>query len=190
MQFFRLMDDINFPSRWHLGGLIGVDGREFVRPPMIPLNDPLRDQVYNVEVQVAGRAMDYTTTSFRSVPVASFKVVQAISGLDGFTAFPARIVGFPQETSYHILHFWDEVECVDEERSRFEKYEVDDPVRPDLAGHYRGFFKLIIDPQRAANKHIFKLAKSGPQVVVSEEVKRRFEAAGVTGAVFESVVPI
>ncbi|WP_313613955.1 hypothetical protein [Rhizobium sp.] len=42
MKYFRLLDDINFPKRWHLGDLIGIDGMEFVRPPMLPMDDPLR----------------------------------------------------------------------------------------------------------------------------------------------------
>jgi hypothetical protein len=56
--------------------------------------------MYEVELQVDGKAMNYTTTSHRSVPVVSFKVVQ---GLDGFGAFPARIRGFRQK--HRIISF-------------------------------------------------------------------------------------
>lgn len=187
MQYFRLLDELNFPNRWHLRRLVGIDGAEFARPPMVAIGDPVRERAYEVELQVDGTAMDYTTTSFRSVPIASFEVVRALSGLDGFTALPASIRAFSQRTSYHILHFWDEVDCVDEDKSQFEKFQPNDPIRPDLAGHYSSFFKLIIDPNRTAGKDIFRLAKSGSEVIVSEEVKRRFEAADVTGAVFKRV---
>ena len=113
--------------------------------------------------------------------------MNTIFATEPFTAMSAKVDGFQQKTPYYILHVWDVVDCVDEELSKFERYQVDDPVRPDLAGNYSAFFKLVVSPSRAQGKHIFRLARSGPEVIVSEEVKRRFEAAGVTGAVFESV---
>jgi hypothetical protein len=189
MKYFRLLDDVHFLSRWHLSKLIGFDGMDFVRPPMIPMDSPLRDRVYDVELQSEGEEMDYTTTSFRGVPVVSFDALQAMSGLDGFTAFPARIRGFLQKQSYHVIHFWDEVDCVDEGLSEFEKFTDNDPIRPDLAGRYSFFLKLIVDSDRAKGKHIFRLANSGIEIIVSEEFKRRFEFAGIRGAVFESVSP-
>ena len=189
MDYFELSDYVNFPHRWHLRGLIGFDGITFVRPPMVPVNDPLRDRGFDVKLQVNGTAMDYTTTSFRSVPITSFEVVRALSGLDGFSAFPASIRGFQQKTSYHILHFWDVVDCFDEAGSSFEVIPKDDPIRPDLAGNYRSVTRLRINPFRAGGKHIFRIARLEGRVIVSEEVKRRFEAAGVSGAVFDYVTP-
>lgn len=187
MKYYRLLDDINFLKRWHLRGLIGIDGTVFVRPPMVPMNSPLRDGSYEVDLQVDGRPMDYTTTSFRSVPIVSFNVVKALSGLDGFTVFPVRVRGIKQKNPYFILHVWDEVDCVDEDRSEYEKFEINDPVRPDLAGRYSCFFKLFIDQNRASGKNVFRLARSGVEIIVSEVVKDRFEKNSLTGAVFELV---
>lgn len=187
MQYFRLLDDINFPNRWHLGGLIGIDGMEFVRPPRVPLYHPLREQIYGVDLQVKGAPMDYTTTSFRSVPIASYEAVQALLGLKGFTSFPVRIPEFQEKTSYYILHFWDVADCFDEASSDFEVIPMDDPIRPDLAGNYRSVTKLRVDAARADGKDIFRIARLEGHIIVSNEVKQRFEAAGVTGAVFEGV---
>ncbi|PQZ46470.1 hypothetical protein CQ052_21915 [Ochrobactrum sp. MYb15] len=187
MNYYRLLDDVSFPRRWHLKGLVGIDGSQFVRPPMVPMNSTLRDQTYEVEVQTEGHMMDYSTTSFRSVPIVSFNVVKALSGLDGITAFPVRIRGAVQKQSYYILHFWDEVECVDESLSMFEKFQPDDPIRPDLAGQYSGFFKLVINPHRALGKDAFRLVGSGAEVIVSEKFKDLFEQHKLTGAIFENV---
>ncbi len=187
MKYFRLLDDIRFPDRWHLSTVHNVDNWLLTRAPMLAMDDPLRDQVFRVELRQTGVSLDYSLAGYAGVPVVSFEALQAISGLDGFTAIPAKIDGLQQKTSYYILHIWDIVDCVDEKLSKFEKYQVDDSVRPDLAGNYSAFFKLIVDASRTHNRHIFRLARSGPEVIVSEEVKRRFEAAGVTGAVFESV---
>lgn len=188
MNYFELNDDIAFPNRWWLGKVMQIDGEVFVKPPFIPVNDERRDQVYEVELKVHGASTDYTTTSFRSVPLGSFRAIQALSGLDGFTAFPARIINFRQQTSYHILHFWDVVDCFDEARSAFEIIPSNDPIRPDLAGNYRSVTKLKIDPSKALGKHIFRIARLEGRVIVSEDVKKRFEDFGITGAVFDSVV--
>ncbi|WP_157743540.1 imm11 family protein [Ochrobactrum quorumnocens] len=188
MKYFELNDDIAFPNRWWLGKVIQIDGDVFAQPPFIPMNDGRRDQVYEVELKVNGVSTDYTTTTFRSVPLGSFKVIQALSGLDGFTAFPARIVNFAQKTSYHILHFWDVLDCFDEEQSAFEIIPFNDPIRPDLAGNYRSVTKLRIDPHKAVGKHIFRIARLEGRIIVSEDVKKRFEDLGITGAVFDAVV--
>jgi hypothetical protein len=187
MKFFRLLDDLYFQGRWYLSTVSDADNWRLVCPPVLGVGDPLWGQVLKVELRKSGVPLDYSLAGYAGVPVVSFEALRAISGLEGFTALPAKIVGFQQKTSYHILHFWDEADCVDERSSRFEKYQVDDPVRPDLAGNYSAFFRLVIDPSRVGGKHIFRLARSGNEVIVSEEVKRRFENTGVTGAVFQDV---
>ncbi|WP_370452113.1 imm11 family protein [Amylibacter sp. SFDW26] len=45
----------------------------------------------------------------------------------------------------------------------------------------------MVDPSKTEGKHIFRLKKHLGSIIVSEEVKRRFEDIGVTGAIFESV---
>ncbi|MDO5658050.1 MAG: hypothetical protein Q4G36_06980 [Paracoccus sp. (in: a-proteobacteria)] len=187
MRFFRLLDDVEFPGRWHLSTISDADNWRLARPPVLGMDDPLRDQVLKVGLRQSGTPLDYSLAGYAGVPVVGFKVLQAISRLDGLTTIPAKVEGFQQKTSYHILHFWDEADCVDEGASQFEKYQVNDPVRPDLAGNYSAFVRLVIDPSRTRGKHIFRLARSGVEVVISEEVKRRFEDAGVTGAVFQDV---
>lgn len=91
------------------------------------------------------------------------------------------------DNAYFVMIIETQVDAVDEERSEFQKYEVNDPVRPDRAGEYRSFFNLVVDPSKIGDHHIFRLKKHLGSIIVSEEVKRRFEAVGVTGAVFESV---
>ncbi|WP_456362325.1 imm11 family protein [Pseudomonas syringae] len=43
-----------------------------------------------------------------------------------------------------------------------------------------------MDSRKAGSRHIFRLAHDLGAIIVSETVKKRFEAAGVTGAVFAS----
>ncbi|MGR0139804.1 MULTISPECIES: imm11 family protein [Pseudomonas] len=80
-----------------------------------------------------------------------------------------------------------QIDCVDEKRSRYKKFEVDDPVRPDMAGNHRAFYNFVVDPGRGRSSHIFRLKKYLGAVILSEEVKRRLMAAGVVGVLFGSV---
>lgn len=190
MRYFRLSVDLQDHDAWYLGAISETDNWRFVRPPMIPMDSPLRDTAgrpYKTVLKQNGKATDYTLAGYASVPIVSFKVLRALSGLDGFTGFPVDIEGFAQRDLYNIVHFWDEVDCVDEELSEFTKFVENDPIRPDLAGQYKGFYKLRINIEHTQGKHIFRLARSGSEVIVSEEVKRRFEAAGISGALFECV---
>jgi hypothetical protein len=49
------------------------------------------------------------------------------------------------------------------------------------------FFSLVLDPSKIGDYNIFRLKKRLSAIIVSEEVKRRFEDAAATGAVFKSV---
>jgi hypothetical protein len=195
MEYYKLTIDLQDHEAWHLGDiargdLSPGDNWRFVQPPMIPMDNSLRENAegpYKTRLKNSGKPVDYTIAGYAGVPIVKFKVTRCLQGMDGFTAFPVDIEGFAQRDLYHILHFWDVVDCVDEGKSDFAKFAENDPVRPDLAGQYSGFYKLIVDPSRAEGKHIFRLARSLSDIIVSEEVKRRFEDAGVTGAVFESV---
>jgi hypothetical protein len=188
MKYFELMDDVYVPKRWHLGGLLGdCYGWEFVLPPRIPLDSPLRSRSYEAELQVEGVPIDYTTTSATSIPILSNRAMKQIEGMAQFDVFPISIQGWEQKNTHHMVHVWDMVDCFDEERSEFKIIQKDDKVRPDLAGDYTSVTKLIIDPKRTEGKHIFRIARLELRLIVSEEIKRRFEAAGVTGTSFRCV---
>lgn len=81
------------------------------------------------------------------------------------------------------------VECVDESRSEFKLLTPDDPVRPDLAGEYSGFFKLVIDKAKAsASGHsIFRVARFNVAIIVSAQMKSAIETAKCTGTEFAEV---
>lgn len=192
MRYFELSVDIRDHDAWYLGAISETDNWRFVRPPMISMDSPLRDTAgrpYKTALKHNGRPMDYTLAGYASVPVVSFKALRALSGLDGFTGFPVDIEGFAQQDLYNIVHFWDVADCFDEAQSNFEVIPEGDPIRPDLAGNYRSVTKLVIDPDRTEGKHIFRLTRLEGRVIVSEEVRRRFEDAGVTGTMFERVTP-
>lgn len=72
--------------------------------------------------------------------------------------------------SYFLVVDTVRVDCVDEEFSEFEKFDVDDDARPDLAGHYRAFYKLVVDADSAAGHDYFRIKKCESVLVVSDVV--------------------
>ncbi|MBE2898413.1 hypothetical protein HPC37_06230 [Pasteurellaceae bacterium 20609_3] len=83
-----------------------------------------------------------------------------------------------------VIH--NEIDCVDEERSEFTKFEEDDPVRPDLAGEYDGFYKLKLDYSRI-NKELFRLGKFSIAIIISERLKKLLMENNITGIEFTEV---
>lgn len=195
MQYFELSINLLDQKAWHLGDISREDlaageNWRFVQPPMVPMDSPLRTNgqgPFKTVLKNNGKPKDYSIAGYASVPIVKFKVTKCLDGLDGFTVFPVTIEGFAQRDLYHIVHFWDVVDCFDEAQSQFEVIPENDPIRPDLAGNYRSVSRLVIDPKRAEGKHIFRLARLENRIIVSQEVKRRFQEAGVTGAVFDPV---
>lgn len=190
MKYYRLRDDINFSSRWYLGDVQHVDNWLYRNPP-VDFMEPGRG---SLEIYQDGKEMDFTLTERYAVPIISGDFVEALSGLDEvdkpyhYVVFnEVEILDKPVSKSYFAMIIETQLDCVDESKSDFKKYAINDPVRPDRAGEYSAFFNLVIDPSKTEGKHIFRVKKHLGAIIVSEEVKNRLEKAGVTGAVFESV---
>lgn len=190
MRYYLLRDDVNIKGRWHLAAIDNCDNWRFSDPP-VEFMEPC---TYCASVKYPGVQLDYSLAGYASVPVVSETFKNALSGLAEVdepyyhVVFePVKISNTKLSKNYFVMIIETQLDCVDESKSEFKKYVANDPVRPDRAGEYSAFFSLIIDPEKVEGKHIFRLKKHLGAIIVSEEVKRRLEQAGVTGAIFESV---
>ena len=165
--------------------------RAFVDPPVTYM-EPC---TYAIDLYRDGEHTDFSFSMDNGcVPILSEKAKNALAGLPEVdepykhvVIEPIVIENTEVAENYYVMIIETQLDCVDEERSDWRKFEVDDPVRPDLAGEYDTFFNLVVDPGKIGDQHIFRIRKHLHSIIVSEEVKRRFEDAGVTGAVFDSV---
>lgn len=187
MRFYSLEIDVFDSSVWHVGDVQGIDNWRLVSPPVLPMNDDLRSERLFVDLIEDGKHSDVTAVGYAAIPMISFKTLQLISGDDGFTALPVLFSGGEQKDSCYLLHVWDVIDCFDEDQSVFDIIPDDDPVFADRAGEYRSVTRLIIQPERAVGKHVFRVARLLNSIIVSEELKLRLEKAGVTGVIFKSV---
>jgi hypothetical protein len=197
MRYYLLKDDMwldESGKRWIFDRFKYATDKanmEFVDPPV----EQMEPCTYPIDLHCDGAETDFSfTMDSGNIPILSEKAKNALTGLAEIdepyrhvVIEPIRIDNKDVAGNFFVMIIETQIDCVDEELSEFEKYEVNDPVRPDLAGQYRAFFNLVIDPQKVGDHHIFRLKKDLNSIIVSEEVKRRFEDAGVTGAVFESV---
>jgi hypothetical protein len=77
---------------------------------------------------------------------------------------------------------------VDESKSEFLKFEINDPVRPDKAGHYRRITKLIIDESKIEKDvEIFRLKKFNVTVIINENLKTKLQNNNIKGIKFREV---
>ena len=186
MKYYQLTDDINFPHRWYLGEIIDAeDNWQFI------LNGKVDESSlkipFHIRVYQDGLSTDYTENGAFNIPIVSERVKLQLGGIENLQFIPVVIEGKRTDLGYFIMVVGIKLDCVDEKLSEFGKFAVNDPVRPDLAGQYSWFTKLIIDPQRVNGENIFRIGRTSSYLVVSEKVKDAFEDIGVTGAKFIEV---
>jgi hypothetical protein len=185
MKYFRLADDVYFPSRWYLGDIIDEDNWQFVYGGKID-EMLLPSQLY-IELYQDGIAMDYTTNEAFSVPIISERIKMQLGGIKGLQFIPVTLKDKKVDLKHFIMIVTATLDCVDEELSEFGKFVDNDPVRPDLSGHYSWFTKLIINPAKLNGEDIFRIDKAEHYLVVSERVKTAIEEIDATGVLFSPV---
>jgi hypothetical protein len=151
-RYFRLLDDLMIPKRWHLGAAALADGTE----PRLRVGIRFdSSEIPTIPITHTGRALDFTLTSF-AVPVVNRRLADAVSALAGadVQVIPVRITG---QTEMFILNALRVLRCVDEGRSEFVKWTKQDH-RADLAGQYRQITKLVLDSSTIPrDAHVFRI---------------------------------
>jgi hypothetical protein len=175
MKYFDLNDDIYFPNRWYLGDFSGVDNWKLAK------SVPDKIDSLTLEMEQEGEEMDFTFTEAYRVPVVSSKIKLLLRDIKEVYFVPVTVNGKHCVSEYFAMIVPETVDCVDEKRSEFQKFQDDDPVRPDKSGEYRGFTRLRLDEKRTLGKDVFRLKNYDIAIVISEKVKDRLMAANVTG---------
>lgn len=180
------MDELNKPKdRWFLKSLNVVDDNKisvwkFISPA--PLKIPDKEKI-TISVRKNGRPLDFTFADFE-VLVVNEKVAFFLSD-EECQLIPVKVDGIKTKQSYFIVVLLNSVDCLDETRALFEKWQPDDPIRPDLAGNYKGVYKLFLDANKIKTGNtIFRLGKSDNIIVINEKLKQQFESNGITGLKF------
>lgn len=200
--YYELVDDLYVEGRWHLNGLrdqtgIELDSREFSYGNYIEPGPPLRmslwneDEIIDVNPPLTiswsrdGTPLDFTFTD-EDVPVVTRRVAELLTKLASpdIQRFPVKVDRMEQE--YEIINIISRIKCIDAARSELEWW-TEEHGRPDKIGKALTIMKLVVDPSRIGDTHMFRLEESTIAVIVSEVVKEALEEAKVSGIQFKAV---
>jgi hypothetical protein len=127
------------------------------------------------------------TYADNDVPIVTVQVAELLSSISSkdIQRIPVKVDGHDEQ--YEIINLIHSPKCIDTKRSEIEWYEEGNDIRPDLAGTPEMITRLIIDPSRTQNHQIFRPDGWDVVVVASDDVKKAFESAGVSGVKFKKV---
>jgi hypothetical protein len=181
--YFRLLEDMQIP-RWLFGRIGAADGSYFDRwlfrngVPVEP------HTALQAEIVKAGTPVDFGINHHGALIVSprTSEVFRHVAP-DAIQVFPVRIGA--TGVIYDIVNITQCVDCLDFAKSYVERFQPNDPVRPDLAGEISLVINLHVDPERAGGKDLFRLSNYLGAVIISARLKEALEAARITGAAFK-----
>jgi hypothetical protein len=146
-----------------------------------------RHEKYIATIESGNEEVDFSTTLY-GFCIVSEKFAQLLERIqiDDFLIVPLSFEKQLTQRFYLLVDFLT-YDCVDEVNSEFQKFIENDPVRPDLAGQYRAFFKLTIDASKVDNADLFRLEKEKTTIIVSQRIKNIYEENNLKGACFTKV---
>ena len=185
-QIFQLLaDHIQYPDQWFLRDPRTADGRE-IDPCDFTDGAPYEGPSPAVaSVGNAGRELAFNFGAF-DMPVVSSAVadiIWRIAPLD-VQRFSIDIPG--AAGSYQILNAVCSLDCLDEERSEFTRWNVGDH-RADLIGQYHSISTIRIDPLRTRDHHVFRILNWPIALLVSGTIKDALADIPNLGVVFDPV---
>jgi len=188
MKYYRVLDELNEPKdRWFLKSINVVDKNvisawEFSQPNQIEL--PTTEKIV-ISLRENGVPLDFTFADF-DILIVNERVALLLSE-DECQLIPIEVQGVVDSHLYFICVLLTCVDCLDESRSVYEKFTIDDPIRPDKAGQYKSIYKLFIDQQKVDKHRIFRLKNADSIIIANEELRRKFLNNGITGLQFKEI---
>lgn len=145
MNYYQINDDFyTFPNQLFITEIKGFSNPTSKKTPSELLKEGHTSWVHQTIVKSGYMEVDYTE-SFFGYCIVSQKVkdlIEANQILD--VDFIPLELDIKTTQPYYCMLDLLRFDCVDEVHSEFTRFVENDPVRPDRAGEYSGFFKLII----------------------------------------------
>ena len=186
-RYFRLMDDVNIPDRWHVKSPVDARGREVI-PGLLTQGGILEfEEPLVLPLARTGRALDFSLTGLNIAVVSErFLSMCERMGIQQEIQFiQARVESHPE--SYFVLNTLRIIRCIDDVRSEEVSFWAPRHGEPERVGHYRNVVGLKVDPGKIGNTQIFRPWGWTVALVVSDHVRLAMEEAGLSGPRFVEV---
>lgn len=182
MDYFEILNDVELDGRWELGEPMDRSGNE-IEPDQFLDARALNLNCVWFSVEKPGRPLDFTI-SYLDVPVVNSRCREAIElcCAERVQFIPAKIKDARDD--YYVLNILDALACVDESKSEFMKWTIEDDA-PEMLGRYRMISRLAIDDSKAMGRNIFRISGWEVAIVVSGLLKQALDQQAVNGILFE-----
>jgi hypothetical protein len=157
---------------------LGITRFSYGRPvdtAKVPVPIPL------VHVGGARRLTDFSFAMF-FVPVVSARVADVLRRVAGedVQLFDAEVEG--RREPQFLVNLAHASDCMDESRGDMERIPASEMDTFPGADRYRNVWRLMVDPDRVGNHHLFRIdGRLRVSIIASEELVRALEAIGATG---------
>ena len=185
MDFYKLQDNLYIPiDRWFLGSIDFDNEWEFWQYLNAgEINIP--NKQLEISVKEEGIPLDFTFADF-GILIVNEKTANLFNDNE-VQLIPIRLKGYKNINKYFVMVVKNVLDCVDENKSVFTKWEKDNPIRPDKAGQYKSIYKLVIKSELANGHNIFRIKNYDVIIAISETLKKRLEELRITGIKFKKV---
>lgn len=186
MRYFDLSDDVYLPGRWELAKLVDPEGKE-IWPWLLKRGEAAHFQAHpRVSIRSAGTSLDFSHAAF-GIPVVSARAASVFAELApaDVQLIPVTIQGEPGP--HCILNVIRIVKCIDDQASAEVRYWTEEDGLPEKVGRYSSVSGMRIDPAKVGDAKVFRTWGWHVALIVSEDIKKALEHAGVTGMRFKEV---
>lgn len=144
---------------------------------------------YAFDISFPGPESEINETGAFGIIVVSRRLGETIGSVadSQIQRIPVSIRGHDGE--WDILNVLRLVDCLDHNRSVITSYYPEDFHRREYAGTPSGIIRLIIDPDRVGDEHIFRIKDWDGPVIVSECLRDAVEESATIGVRFQQVTP-
>ena len=189
MNYYRILDNLYMPkNRWFLGEIITVKN---VRPLEFLVAKDNISNLLNLKISINIREQgipNNITFTQDDIIVIDEKAAIVFRQIENVELIPVKINNSPSGLKYYILFIKEEIECVDEKNSVFDKWELNNDIRPDLQGNYKTIYKLkLLNEKINKNQSIFRIKKYDIAVGINEDLKNSLEKNNIVGLTYEKL---
>lgn len=181
-QFYGIEDDLGVPDRWMVGNLNLPDHYAW---DDIESKSLINSVNWTAEILMPGDPLDVTLIDFGLI-MTTKKFISLLPVFE-IEYKEIKIKNYKSKEPYYLLVVKNAVECVDAQKSKYKLWEVNNEIRPELAGKYEYFTELKVDPKKITPLSICTLKGYEVVRVVSKDVRDKFLALKLRGINFSEV---